>query len=194
MARGKVVSLSFVWKRISEERGDFFLCGSNVYFNTGNVGIGTSALPSGGGTPVLALAVSSGDPTGIGANTAGIFVKDVSSSGELHAFDEAGNVSLLSPHDPVTNEWVFESRNLYSGKTIRVDIEKLAKAVEALTGQTFVTEGMLPAGEIQDWDANQLRLVAERDDQIVAYNALPPEEQGDEPEVYVAKPKPAFLA
>lgn len=162
--------------------------------SNGNVGIGTSALPSGGGTPVLALAVASGDPTGIGANTAGIFVKDVAASGELHAFDEAGNVSLLSPHDPMTNEWVFESRNLYSGKTIRVDMEKLAKAVEVLTGQTFVTEGMLPAGEIQDWDANQLRLVTERDDQIVAYNALPPEEQGDEPEVYVAKPKPAFFA
>ena len=171
----------------------FFVEGSS-----GNVGIGTTALPTGvsSGTPALALTVASADPVGIGTNTAGIFVKDILDDAKLHAFDENGSVTLLSPHDPVTNKWIFESRNLYSGKTIRIDMEILVRAVEALTGQIFIHEGKLPAGDIQDWDANQVAQVVIRDAQIAAFKTLTAEEQAQqvEPAVYVAKPKPAFLA
>ncbi len=48
--------------------------------------------------------------------------------------------SPLSPHDPETGEWIFYSKNLKTGKTVRVNMEKLVKAVEKLTGEKFMVE------------------------------------------------------
>lgn len=63
-----------------------------------------------------------------------------SSAGELFAKDGAGNVTQISPHDPETGEWVFYSKNLKTGRVVRVNMEKLVKAVEKLTGETFLVE------------------------------------------------------
>ncbi len=50
--------------------------------------------------------------------------------------------SPLSPHDPETGEWVFYSKNLKTGKVVHVNMEKLVKAVEKLTGEKFMIETM----------------------------------------------------
>jgi hypothetical protein len=63
-----------------------------------------------------------------------------SSGGEIFVKDGATNVTQISPHDPVTGEWVFYSRNIKTGKTVRINMEKLVKAVEKLTGEQFMIE------------------------------------------------------
>lgn len=65
-----------------------------------------------------------------------------SNSGELFAKDGLGNVTQISPHDPETGEWIFYSRNVKTGKVMRVDMERLVKAVEKLTGERFMIETM----------------------------------------------------
>ena len=53
-----------------------------------------------------------------------------SSAGRLYAQDSAGNQTILSPHDPDTGEWIYYSRNVKTGKVVRVEMERLVKAVE----------------------------------------------------------------
>jgi|GEM_PF-2338409 hypothetical protein len=61
-------------------------------------------------------------------------------NGVLYATDNAFNVTQISPHDPETGEWVFYSKNLKTGKVVRVNMEKLIRAVEKLTGEKFMIE------------------------------------------------------
>lgn len=63
-----------------------------------------------------------------------------SNAGELFVKDGAGNVTQISPHDPETGEWIFYSKNVKTGKVVRVDMERLVKAVEKLTGEKFMIE------------------------------------------------------
>ncbi len=49
----------------------------------------------------------------------------------------------ISPHDPETGEWIYYSKNIKTGKTVRVDMARLVKAVEKLTGETFMVETLL---------------------------------------------------
>ncbi len=65
-----------------------------------------------------------------------------SSGGRLYAQDSAFNKTILSPHDPETGEWVYYSKNLKTGKVVQVNMEKLVKAVERLTGEKFMIESM----------------------------------------------------
>ncbi len=104
----------------------------------GNYGLGTSELPTGGG-PALVFAEGS-DPTGIANNTAGLFAKKTSGTCHLWAFAEDGSTQQLTPHDPVTGEWIFFSKNIKTGKVMRVNMEKLVRKVEELTGEKFLEE------------------------------------------------------
>ncbi len=63
-----------------------------------------------------------------------------SDTGELFAKDGAGNVTQISPHDPGTGEWIFYSKNVNTGKVVKINMEKLVKAVEKLTGEKFMVE------------------------------------------------------
>lgn len=66
-----------------------------------------------------------------------------SSGGELFAQDVASNVTQISPHDPATGEWVFYSKNVKTGRVVKVEMEKLVKAVEKLTGESFMVETLI---------------------------------------------------
>jgi hypothetical protein len=63
-----------------------------------------------------------------------------SSAGELFVKDSGSNVTQISPHDPETGEWRFYSKNVKTGRVIEVNMEKLVKAVEKLTGEKFMIE------------------------------------------------------
>ena len=63
--------------------------------------------------------------------------------GRLYAQDSFGNQTILSPHDPETGEWVYYSKNIKTGKIVQVDMAKLVKAVEKLTGETFMVETLI---------------------------------------------------
>ena len=80
------------------------------------------------------------------ANTAGFFCKDVASSGEAFAIDEADNITQLSPHDRFGN-WTL---NAYaSGKD-----QTLIAHMEAIL-DWLVTEHGMPSKFVQKFKGNQ---------------------------------------
>jgi hypothetical protein len=129
-----------------------------INVSSGNVGIGAAA-PTGGGTPALALAQASANPINIGINTAGLIAKDNGGTCELYAWDEAGNVTQISPHSagllddlPLSYElpFVFHSENKYLGRAICVDMFGALRAVEQLSGKKFITLEDVPQGNWED--------------------------------------------
>jgi len=101
----------------------------------GNVGIGTNA-------PAYKLEVSGpvmmedAAAPSASAGHSGVY----SSGGELFAIDSGGNTTQLSPHDTETGEWIFYSKNIKTGRVVRVDMEKLVRKIEQLTGEQFLVE------------------------------------------------------
>jgi hypothetical protein len=67
-------------------------------------------------------------------------VKLYARAGDLYVLDAAANETPLGPHDFETGEWIFYSKNLKTGRVVRVNMEKLVKAVEELTGEKFMVE------------------------------------------------------
>jgi hypothetical protein len=108
---------------------------------SGNLLNGTSAGASAVGT----LAIFNGTaPTGSVTDGVILYAEDVSSSSELKVRDEAGNVTTLSPHNfslipegpSEEMAWAYYSEK--NGKRINVDMLKLARMVEKLTGEQLV--------------------------------------------------------
>jgi len=64
-----------------------------------------------------------------------------SASGELRVMDAAGNSTLLSPHDKDGN-WIHDEIN-YKGRRLRVDMERMVKALDEMLGGGFVQEFLI---------------------------------------------------
>jgi len=60
--------------------------------------------------------------------------------------DAAGNITLQTPHDPVSGEWIFYSKNIRTDRVVRVDMERLVKVVERVTSEKFMQEGFEEPG------------------------------------------------
>jgi hypothetical protein len=58
-------------------------------------------------------------------------------SGEMRVMDSSGNSTLLSPHDDEGN-WVFDSVDTVTGRHLRIDVEKLLRALNTRFGYDFV--------------------------------------------------------
>ena len=82
------------------------------------------------------MEVLSSDPSGV-TNRASIYAKDVSSSAELFVRDEAGNVTQISPHN-TQGEWIYYSENVKTGKRFKVNMEKMIRKLEQITGEDFI--------------------------------------------------------
>ena len=82
------------------------------------------------------LEVLASDPSGV-TNRASLYSKDVSGSAELFARDEAGNVTQISPHNN-QGEWIYYSENVKTGKRFKVNMEKMIRKLEQITGQNFI--------------------------------------------------------
>ena len=82
------------------------------------------------------LEVLASDPSGV-TNRASLYSKDVSSSAELFVRDEAGNVTQISPHN-TEGEWVYYSENSITGKRFKVNMEKMIRKLEEITGESFI--------------------------------------------------------
>jgi len=93
------------------------------------------------GYEAVQLKVSS-DPSGI-ANTTHVYCKDVDGSGEVFVRDEAGNVTQISPHNQ-EGDWVYYSENVKTGKKVKVNMEKMIRRLEEITGETFFEEYIDP--------------------------------------------------
>lgn len=104
---------------------------------------GTSAGTSAVGT----LTIFNGTaPTASVTDGIILYAQDVSSSSELKVRDEAGNVTTLSPHnfslipDGPSEDMAWAYYSEKGGKRINVDMLKLARMVEKLTGEKLVYE------------------------------------------------------
>jgi len=67
------------------------------------------------------------------------FANLFASVGEVWAADESGNLTKISPHDD-EGEWHFYSRNTFTGRVLRVRMERLIKAVNDELGLDLVEE------------------------------------------------------
>lgn len=141
--------------------------GSNVATDTltlkasGNVLIGSLTQPT-TGTDGLILP----DGTALacmGSNTAGFYADDCGGTVNPVAIDEAGTAVILAPHgfklfDPDPNErfpFDFQAKNKHLGIEMAVDMTKLVRLVEGLTGAKILYEQDLPPCEVTDWMDNQ---------------------------------------
>ena len=85
-------------------------------------------------------------PTGNATDGVILYAQDVSTSSELKVRDEAGNVTTLSPHnfslipDGASEEMAWAYYSERDGKKINVDMLKLARMVESLTGEKLIYE------------------------------------------------------
>ena len=82
------------------------------------------------------LANQAGDPSGV-TDSAHIYAKDDAGSSEVYVRDEAGNVTKISPHNDA-GEWEYYSVNKNTGKKVRVNMERMIKRLEEITGETFI--------------------------------------------------------
>ena len=130
-----------------------------------------------------------------------LYAEDVSSSSELKVRDEAGNITTLSPHNfSVTNSsdpmaWSHYGKNPFVGKEINVDMLAVVKAVEELSGKSFIQERDLDPSECRDWDTEEQARVAKSQEAIDEWDNQTPEDRGKKPrpELYVAQPKPDWM-
>ena len=72
-----------------------------------------------------------------GADFSYIYALDTSSSSEVWVKDEAGNQTQISPHNE-EGEWQYYSKNTKTGKTVRVNMERMIKKLEEYTGESFI--------------------------------------------------------
>ena len=58
-----------------------------------------------------------------------------------HVFvkDSAGNETKISPHN-ANGEWEYFCRNTKTGKCIRINMERMIRKLEELTGESFIEE------------------------------------------------------
>ena len=149
---------------------------------------GTKGLIFGDGTALSSM----------GTNTGGLYANDVAGTVEMFAIDEADNAAQLTPHnftlftpDPAEPyPWDYYSYNRYLGIEIGVDLTKLVRLVEGLTGERLIHTRQLPANERLDWVDTQRTNTTKGRQHYEAW------EQGKErhkPDVPIVKRPPSWM-
>jgi hypothetical protein len=59
---------------------------------------------------------------------------------ELYAFDGSGNSTKISPHN-AEGEWEYYSKNVNTGKTVRINMEEAIRDLGELTGKDYIKRG-----------------------------------------------------
>ena len=71
------------------------------------------------------------------ADSSWIFAKDDGGTSKIFVLEESGTASRISPHNGA-GEWEFYSYNNRTGKTFRVNMERMIKKLEEYTGESFI--------------------------------------------------------
>ena len=61
-----------------------------------------------------------------------------SNSGELYAIDQFGNSTQISPHDRETKEWIYNSKNIKTGDTLRINMQAMMIKLDEMLGGGYV--------------------------------------------------------
>lgn len=85
---------------------------------------------------------SNSDPSTLPSH-AHIYSKEVSTKAEIFVRDENGNVTKISPHNS-EGDWEYFSENNITGKKVKVNMEKMIRRLEEITGETFFEEYIIP--------------------------------------------------
>ena len=72
-------------------------------------------------------------------NHAHIYSKLDGGTAEMYVRDSDGNVTKISPHTS-EGEWEYFSRNTRTGKVVRVNMERMIRKLEQITGESFMEE------------------------------------------------------
>ena len=136
-------SYNFYAQPVRDLGGGGTTAGTNnygFYYHTGSVATNNYAFYDGANAlsrfGAVILANQASDPSGV-TDSSHIYAKDDAGSSEVYVRDEAGNVTKISPHNEA-GEWEYYSRNSKTGKTVRINMEKLVAEVEKLSGKTFI--------------------------------------------------------
>lgn len=76
-------------------------------------------------------------PTAFPDGQAYLYAKEVNDETHIHTVDEGGNETKLGPHNS-DGEWEFYSKNLKTGKIVRINMERMIRKLEEFTGETFI--------------------------------------------------------
>jgi len=102
-----------------------------------NIGIGTTTFQA---ACVRNLAIKEGTaPGGATADQGYIWAQDDGGTAELYVQDGAGNQLKISPHNE-NGEWVFDSKNIATGRRVYVEMEKFIKDYDKRFGTNFYKE------------------------------------------------------
>lgn len=100
--------------------------GGNLNANTYNINNVSTISVATNGNPGV-------DPTtdsGVG------YIYAKGATAELFVKDGAGNITQISPHDE-EGDWVYYSENVKTGKRVKVNMERMIRKLEEITGETF---------------------------------------------------------
>ena len=117
-----------------------FIFNDNVRANKSFALYGADITSGGIGSAAGVLAIQNGTaPTSQASNQAYLYAKDDVSESHIYTMDEGGNETKLGPHNEY-GEWEFYSRNVKTGKVMRVNMERMIKKLEEFTGENFIEE------------------------------------------------------
>ena len=117
-----------------------FILNDNVRVNKSFALYGADITSGGIGSAAGVLAIQNGTaPTSQASNQAYLYAKDDVSESHIYTMDEGGNETKLGPHNEY-GEWEFYSRNVKTGKVMRVNMERMIKKLEEFTGENFIEE------------------------------------------------------
>ena len=110
--------------------------GTTGHFVYDNI-VGTSFIMTtheGGASPTLPA-------SGVTQSFGAIFTKraNIYAHGEVWAKDASGNITQLSPHDE-NGKWIFHAHNEKTGKTLKIQMEKLMRKLNDEFGGDFIEE------------------------------------------------------
>ena len=100
--------------------------GGNLNANTYNINNVSTISVATNGNPGT-------DPTtdsGVG------YIYAKGATAELYVKDGAGNITQISPHDG-EGDWVYYSENVKTGKRVKVNMERMIRRLEQITGEKF---------------------------------------------------------
>ena len=66
-----------------------------------------------------------------------IYGSSLSGSTHVYVQDSDGNQTKISPHNE-KGEWEYYCRNVKTGKHIKINMEKMIRKLEEITGETFI--------------------------------------------------------